>query len=319
MNKTITFLVLVVVLAAMGLVFFTQMQSTPDSRQASDSTVGQPGSVSVGRDGRMNPLQGQQGDSGGLTPIDPPLAGVPGDDGVPKPVTVAAGQDPRTVRVIGGQPEQQDSGTPDGASPADAPTQTGDAQKAGQNATASGRTPSLTPWELPPKDDAKKAETKKEDAKKAAEAKKKEKAAADKAKKEAAAKAKAEEKKAAKAKAEEKAAQAKSKEPALSDKAGHSLKSISLAPAGQSMRLRIEADSDFPCKTFVLTGPDRLVIDLPGTWKGVKAPSVPQNLLVKSARKGDQPAGPRLVLDLSKPIKGHKVERSGNVVEIVLQ
>ena len=85
------------------------------------------------------------------------------------------------------------------------------------------------------------------------------------------------------------------------------------------MQLRIEADTPFPCRAFVLNKPDRLVIDLPGSWKGMKAPSVPQNRLIKTVRVGSQPAGPRIVLDLESAPKAHKVQRNGNVVEIVVQ
>ena len=104
-----------------------------------------------------------------------------------------------------------------------------------------------------------------------------------------------------------------------SEKGRHSLQSIRLVPSGQNVQLRIEADSAFSCNTFVLTGPDRLVVDLPGSWKGMKAPATPQNSLVKNVRLGQQPSGPRLVLDLTGPAKGHKVERSGNTIQIVVQ
>lgn len=98
----------------------------------------------------------------------------------------------------------------------------------------------------------------------------------------------------------------------------HSLSAISLG-GGNDLRLRIEGGDPFPCKTFVLTNPDRLVIDLPGTWTGMKAPAVPQNALVKAVRLGQQPAGPRLVLDLNRKLKNHSVDRNGNTVEIRLQ
>ena len=105
----------------------------------------------------------------------------------------------------------------------------------------------------------------------------------------------------------------------LSDKDPHVLKDIGLHFSGQNMQLRIEADTPFPCRAFVLNKPDRLVIDLPGSWKGMKAPSVPQNRLIKTVRVGSQPAGPRIVLDLESAPKAHKVQRNGNVVEIVVQ
>ncbi|MDR2603763.1 MAG: AMIN domain-containing protein [Desulfovibrio sp.] len=102
-------------------------------------------------------------------------------------------------------------------------------------------------------------------------------------------------------------------------KSAHTLKNISLTFAGNDMLLQLEADSAFPCKTFSLSGPDRLVIDLPGAWKGMKAPTVPGNRIVKKARMGLQSDSARLVLDLSSPLKNHKVEQRGNVVEILVQ
>ena len=85
------------------------------------------------------------------------------------------------------------------------------------------------------------------------------------------------------------------------------------------MQLQIEADGPFPCNAFILTGPDRLVVDLPGSWTGMRKPDTPQNTLIKNVRLGQQPTGPRLVLDLAGPLKGHKVERSGSTTRIIMQ
>jgi hypothetical protein len=99
----------------------------------------------------------------------------------------------------------------------------------------------------------------------------------------------------------------------------HTLKNISLTFVGNDMLLLLEADSAFSCKTFALREPDRLVIDLPGAWKGMKAPTVPGNRIVRKARMGLQSDRARLVLDLSSPLKNHKVEQRGNMVEILVQ
>lgn len=99
----------------------------------------------------------------------------------------------------------------------------------------------------------------------------------------------------------------------------HNLKSIGLHFSGQRIFLRIEANDPFPCKTFVLNAPERLVVDLPGTWTGMKAPTVPQNNIIKSARYGVQKAGPRLVLDLEKTPKYEVTRPSPTVVEIYVQ
>ena len=85
------------------------------------------------------------------------------------------------------------------------------------------------------------------------------------------------------------------------------------------MVLQIDADAPFPSSAFVLSGPDRLVVDLPGSWREMRRPTIPENRLIKNARLGQQPSGPRLVLDLTGPIKGHKIERSGNTTRIILQ
>lgn len=111
----------------------------------------------------------------------------------------------------------------------------------------------------------------------------------------------------------------KSKQTELSSKGTHVLKNIGLHFAGQNMRLRIEADSAFPSKVFTLTSPDRLVIDLPGVWKGLRGPVVPQNQIVKNVRVGLQKDSARIVLDLSGPPKSHSVDRSGNVVEVLVR
>lgn len=104
----------------------------------------------------------------------------------------------------------------------------------------------------------------------------------------------------------------------LSNTADHTLKNIGLHFYGNSIYLKVEADSAFPYKVFYLPEPDRLVLDLPGNWKGVSAPEIPSNQLVTKVRVGTQPAGPRIVLDLSRSSK-YKVNRiSDTVIEIIM-
>ncbi len=106
----------------------------------------------------------------------------------------------------------------------------------------------------------------------------------------------------------------------LSLTATHSLKDIGLHFSGNKILLRITADGDFPAKSFVLSDPERLVVDLPGKWSNMKAPAVPKNLVVKNVRLGNQAAGPRLVLDLAAPLKNRTVRRAGpGTVEILLE
>lgn len=100
----------------------------------------------------------------------------------------------------------------------------------------------------------------------------------------------------------------------------HTLKNIGVHFSGQNMMLRLESDSVFPIKHFVLTKPDRLVIDLPGNWKNMRVPTVPQNNIIKAVRLGSQPGGPRLVLDLAKaPSHQEVVKVSDTVVEVLVR
>ncbi len=106
----------------------------------------------------------------------------------------------------------------------------------------------------------------------------------------------------------------------LSATASHTLRGISLHFADQKMLLRIEADGAFPIKAFFLPNPPRLVLDLPGKWSGMKAPTVPQNRVIKNVRLGSQPGGPRLVLDLNDPLKNRDIRRpSSSTVEVLVE
>lgn len=98
------------------------------------------------------------------------------------------------------------------------------------------------------------------------------------------------------------------------------MRNIGLSFRGQSMALTLEADSSLPAKYFILTSPERLVVDLPGAWKNIKAPAVPRNNIVKNIRLGRQGDADRLVLDLSRKLKSHSLNRlSDNKVELVFQ
>jgi hypothetical protein len=105
----------------------------------------------------------------------------------------------------------------------------------------------------------------------------------------------------------------------LSLTAPHALKDIELRVTGQKAQLRIEAEDSFPCKAFVLSDPPRLVIDLPGAWQKMRAPSVPANRVVRGVRIGIQDRGPRLVLDMEK-MPSYEIGRPAyGVVEIAIQ
>ncbi|WP_165071916.1 AMIN domain-containing protein [Desulfovibrio sp. ZJ200] len=52
-------------------------------------------------------------------------------------------------------------------------------------------------------------------------------------------------------------------------------------------------------KTMALTNPERLVVDLEGQWQ-IKAPGVPENVLVRNVRIGKMADKTRVVIDLSE-------------------
>ena len=324
MNKGITVLILFVVLGAMGLVFYSHTRQAADVPQEpareSSPLPGGPVAASPASGGSAgnapSPLQAPQGGNAGLKQIEPPLtSGQSSVDGAPAPVRVISGN--------AGTPAQappQPAAPPAAAASPSAPSGTfgpaasGAGTPSGQDAAgrgsagkAPGGSPELTPWGTPPTGTtpARPAEPERAPAR-----------TGDADKSPTVATAKPQTQDTGKTPA---APAAPAKEPALPDKGAHTLNDIGLHFAGQNMQLRIEADTPFPCRTFVLNSPDRLVIDLPGTWKGVKAPNVPQNRLIKAVRVGSQPNGPRIVLDLSAAPKGHKVQRDGNVVEILVQ
>jgi hypothetical protein len=93
---------------------------------------------------------------------------------------------------------------------------------------------------------------------------------------------------------------------------------LGLHSRGHGMVLVIEGDSALPVRRFVLEGPDRLVVDLPGSWRNLKTPVVPDNDLVKSVRLGRHGDADRLVLDLKTRLKSHRISRiSDRKVEIM--
>lgn len=98
-------------------------------------------------------------------------------------------------------------------------------------------------------------------------------------------------------------------QPQVDPNSEHSLSIMALRFAGQGMVLKIQAEDAFTCKSFVLPSPDRLVVDLGGTWKNMRAPMVPDNNLIKAVRTGRQDKAARLVLDLARPLKKFETVR----------
>lgn len=84
--------------------------------------------------------------------------------------------------------------------------------------------------------------------------------------------------------------------------------------ADKKMVLRVTGDTGFEIKWFLLTGPDRLVVDFPEPVKNLTVPNIPENRIVKGARLGKQKDGFRLVLDLHSAVKVQaKNDKAGNL------
>ena len=96
----------------------------------------------------------------------------------------------------------------------------------------------------------------------------------------------------------------------------HKMESMKFEYQNTDMLLILSADSEFDYKSFQLTSPERLVIDVIGTWNGIESPTVPSNRLINSIRNGKTDKGYRIVLDLKEPPKGYETKRDGNKVTV---
>ncbi|MFI3271258.1 MAG: AMIN domain-containing protein [Pseudomonadota bacterium] len=74
----------------------------------------------------------------------------------------------------------------------------------------------------------------------------------------------------------------------------------------QEAVLEIKATAPIRCKTFKLTGPHRLVVDLIGKWD-VPSTSVPSNTIIQRIRVGEASERTRIVLDLKRALKVDKI------------
>lgn len=110
-------------------------------------------------------------------------------------------------------------------------------------------------------------------------------------------------------------------EASLSATATHTMGGIRVEKSGKGFVVRITTtDSTFPFKVSQLPGPDRLIIDLPGTWKKASAPEVPGGLIATGARLGNHPTGIRIVFDLTRPVKvSSRTRPDATTVEIVVE
>ena len=306
MNKGITLIISLVVLAAMGLVMFSHIGGKKTPGQPSPFMADQGSEQRQG--GFATPLHAPQGSTGGIRPIGPPISSAgfppadqpPQPDGAPQPVRLTPSFDGNLPQPVA-SPQDPGAQTPAGealsaamaalevAQPqAPAAAERPDLPPPSNVASGAGTgSPGLTPWESPPQE-----------------------APAAQAPAPATP---------VPTPAPQPSPSAITVAPAAPSPGAHTLRDISLTPSGQGMILQIEADSPFPANAFVLTGPDCLVVDLPGSWSGIRIPSIPANRMIQNVRLGQQSAGPRLVLDLAVPIQGHSIERSGNTVRIIMR
>ncbi len=81
--------------------------------------------------------------------------------------------------------------------------------------------------------------------------------------------------------------------------AARTIKKISVATVGDGVTVRLDSTEVPKYKTMRLTSPERLVLDLRGTWK-LRAPGVPSNAFVSNVRIGNHKEGTRIVIDLKK-------------------
>ncbi len=80
--------------------------------------------------------------------------------------------------------------------------------------------------------------------------------------------------------------------------------------------LRLSGSEALRYQSILLQGPDRLVVDLPGSWD-VKVPGVPKNNIATKVRVGRQADKTRIVIDLSAVPASHRVSTlNSNTLEI---
>ncbi len=96
------------------------------------------------------------------------------------------------------------------------------------------------------------------------------------------------------------------------------IEDISFKYAGQKLHMVLKANAEFEVRVFDLAAPDRVVVDLLGIWENFNIPNMPENPVAKKARVGKQPHAHRLVIDMAKPLQKREVVRSGNSLELVM-
>ncbi len=74
---------------------------------------------------------------------------------------------------------------------------------------------------------------------------------------------------------------------------------------GATVRLSLNRDISY--KTMLLSNPDRLVVDITGENRDLKAPGIPANDMVSNVRLGHYPNRTRIVVDLKEAPKRHRL------------
>ncbi len=88
---------------------------------------------------------------------------------------------------------------------------------------------------------------------------------------------------------------------------------------GDVVTLNLQGTSAMRGKTFMLAGPDRVVLDIEGNWK-VEAPRVPSNRMVRALRVGSQGSATRLVFDMKvKPVKVKVTNPDSDSLELTIR
>lgn len=95
--------------------------------------------------------------------------------------------------------------------------------------------------------------------------------------------------------------------------------SATLAMDGDVVTLTLQGTGAMRGKTFILAGPDRVVLDIEGDWK-MEAPRVPSNRMVRSLRVGARDQATRLVFDMRvKPLKVKVAHPAADSLELTIR
>jgi len=322
-NKVIACLLLAVALLGMALVMLNQQLTPPaPSIQGPQSATSKLPDLPDIEGGRQSPPPVQEGQAArqGLPPL-PDSLGVPGAEHR-APVTSATLAEARSQQPEpAGQPDQPavqaDPGSapvsvqPDAEKPSQAEADADEARRLAQvRAEAEARKQEAKRQEQARAEaEARKQEAKRqEQARAEAEAKKQEAKRQEQARAEAEArKQEAKRQEQAKAEAEARKQEAKRQEQASPAKIRTGKVIVFARDKGATVRL--SSAEPIAYKHMVLKEPDRVVVDLQGSWS-VSAAGVPRNVLVTNIRFGSFPGRTRVVIDMKDTPRQTRLSQS---------